>query len=105
MTGAPRGGIDSKSGDLCVSIDWNEYQPGVFFDELIAAPGKPRPVADTLCRHLASMGSEDLAWCKATADSAMKQRDPSTGSGPSTSFPVSCPSVNGTGLTWAFANG
>lgn len=73
MTGAPRGGIDSKSGDLCVSIDWNEYQPGVFFDELIAAPGKPRPVADTLCRHLASMGSEDLAWCKATADSAMKE--------------------------------
>ncbi len=44
-----------------MSIDWKSYSTGPFFDELIAASGKPRPFARTLATYLASLSNEELA--------------------------------------------
>ena len=41
-------------------IDWKSYATGDFFDELISAPGKPRPFARTLAKYLASLSDEEL---------------------------------------------
>jgi uncharacterized circularly permuted ATP-grasp superfamily protein len=41
-------------------IDWKSYAKGDFFDELISAPGKPRPFARTLAKYLASLSDEEL---------------------------------------------
>ncbi|MES2603763.1 MAG: circularly permuted type 2 ATP-grasp protein [Pseudomonadota bacterium] len=41
-------------------IDWKSYEPGIYFDELISAPGKSRPFARTLAKYLASLSDEEL---------------------------------------------
>ena len=55
-----------------MKIDWKSYHPGNFFDELISAPGKPRPAARTLCRYLASLSPEELDLRKASVIDAIK---------------------------------
>ena len=42
------------------SIDWKNYDPNDFFDELIAAKGKPRPAATAITDYLGNLGSEEI---------------------------------------------
>ena len=53
-------------------IDWNQYDPNAFYDELIAAPGRPRPAAEALCRYLASLGEQDIKGLKEAAEVAIQ---------------------------------
>lgn len=55
-----------------MKIDWKSYHPVDFFDELISAPGKPRPAARALCRYLASLSPEELDLRKASVIDAIK---------------------------------
>ena len=43
-----------------MKIDWNKYDPGAFYDELIREPGKARQGAAALIRHLASLEESQL---------------------------------------------
>ncbi len=52
-------------------IDWNHYDPGSHFDELLAAPGQPRAVARGLAHYLRSLSDTDLAARKAAAELAI----------------------------------
>jgi len=54
-------------------IDWTEYQPGEFFDELFAAPGNARPAAKHLTSYLASLGSRELAERQGDAERAIAE--------------------------------
>jgi len=55
------------------SIDWNHYQTNGHWDELIAAPGQPRPMARQLVRLLASLDADELASRQAAAEIAIKE--------------------------------
>jgi uncharacterized circularly permuted ATP-grasp superfamily protein len=52
-------------------IDWNQYQPGGFYDELFAAPGTARPSAAQLADYLASLGVRELAERQSDAERAI----------------------------------
>ena len=52
-------------------IDWNQYQPSGFYDELFAAPGTARPSAAELADYLASLGGRELAERQADAERAI----------------------------------
>src|SRR3546814_7973286 len=52
-------------------IDWNLYDPGSHFDELLAAAGQPRPTARGLTHYLRSLSDTDLAARKAAAELAI----------------------------------
>ncbi len=52
-------------------IDWNHYDPGSHFDELLAAPGQPRAAARGLAQYLRSLSDTDLADRKAAAELAI----------------------------------
>jgi uncharacterized circularly permuted ATP-grasp superfamily protein len=52
-------------------IDWTQYQPAGFYDELFAAPGTARPSAAQLADYLASLGIPALAERQADADRAI----------------------------------
>lgn len=54
-----------------MSIDWKSYDPRPFFDELIAAPGKPRPAARTLADYLASLDDAEIRERKRAAELAI----------------------------------
>jgi uncharacterized circularly permuted ATP-grasp superfamily protein len=54
-------------------IDWTQYQPGEFYDELFAAPGRARPAADHLARYLASLGARELAERQGDAERAIAE--------------------------------
>jgi uncharacterized circularly permuted ATP-grasp superfamily protein len=54
-------------------IDWTQYQPGEFYDELFAAPGRARPAADHLARYLASLGARELAERQGDAERAFAE--------------------------------
>ncbi len=56
-----------------LAIDWKSYQTADLFDELMIEAGKPRSVAQALCDHLASLSDADIGYCKAAADSAIKE--------------------------------
>ena len=53
-------------------IDWHQYDPGEFFDELISSPGHPRKVGRQLAKYLKSFTREELQERKAAADLAIK---------------------------------
>lgn len=55
-----------------MKIDWKSYHPGDFFDELIAAPGKPRKAARALARYLASLNPEELENRNDSVSAAIK---------------------------------
>ena len=42
------------------SIDWKNYDPNDFYDELIAAKGNPRPAATAITDYLGNLGSEEI---------------------------------------------
>ncbi len=54
-----------------MSIDWKSYDPSPFYDELIASPGKPRPVAKKLADYLDSLDDRELQARKQAADHAI----------------------------------
>ena len=54
-------------------IDWTEYQPGEFYDELFAAPGNARPAAEHLTGYLASLGPRELAERQGDAERAIAE--------------------------------
>ena len=56
-----------------MAIDWNQYQPGGFFDELFATPGKARPAAAHLADYLASLGKRELAERQVDAERAIAE--------------------------------
>src|SRR5690606_29984692 len=64
---------------FCVSlsqrmpIDWSQYKPGEFYDELFAAPGTARPSAAQLANYLASLGTRELAERQADAERAIAE--------------------------------
>jgi uncharacterized circularly permuted ATP-grasp superfamily protein len=54
-------------------IDWTQYQPAQFFDELFAAPGSARPAASELTSYLASLGGRELAERQRDAERAIAE--------------------------------
>jgi uncharacterized circularly permuted ATP-grasp superfamily protein len=54
-------------------IDWTQYQPGEFYDELFAGPGAARPAASHLAQYLASLGKLSLAERQADAERAIAE--------------------------------
>ncbi len=55
-----------------MKIDWKNYQPGEFYDELISSPGYARKPARQLVSYLKSMSLEDLKSRQDAADLAIK---------------------------------
>ena len=53
-------------------VNWKDYDPKRFFDELIAAPGQPRPEARMLCEYLASLDARELNEHKTAAEVAIQ---------------------------------
>ncbi len=56
-----------------LSVDWKYYETAGFYDELIEAPGKPRPVARNLAKHFASLTEQEIATCKTGAELSIKE--------------------------------
>ncbi len=54
-------------------IDWNQYDPGDFYDELISSPGQPRPAARGLANYLKSLGDQQLARRQRAAELAIEE--------------------------------
>ena len=54
-------------------LDWTQYHPGEFFDELFAAPGRARPAASHLASYLASLGNRELAERQDDAERAIAE--------------------------------
>ena len=55
-----------------MTIRWGNYTTKGFYDELIRAAGKPRPVAETLCQYLRELNDRDIAEYKAAAELAIQ---------------------------------
>ena len=53
------------------SIDWKNYDPNEFYDELIAAKGKPRPAATAITDYLGNLGSEEIQARQQAAELAI----------------------------------
>ena len=54
-----------------MSIDWKNYSPSPFYDELIAAKGKPRPAAKVLTDYHAGLDSAEIQTRKKAAELAI----------------------------------
>lgn len=54
-------------------IDWNQYQPGDFWDELMHPSGRARPGAGPLTRYLAGLSDEELQQRKTAAELAIQE--------------------------------
>lgn len=54
-----------------MSIDWKTYDPSPFYDELIAARGRPRPAAKMLTDYLAGLGADEIQARKKAAELAI----------------------------------
>ena len=53
-------------------VNWDQYTAKGFYDELIAAPGKPRPESAMLCKYLADLDARELAEHKTAAEVAIQ---------------------------------
>ena len=56
-----------------MSINWNEYDPNGFYDELIRQPGKPRPAGRKLARYLSKLTAEELQQRRNAANVTIQQ--------------------------------
>ena len=56
-----------------MTIDWTEYDPGKFYDELISTPGNPRKPAKKLISYFKSLSEEDINNRKLAAESTIKE--------------------------------
>ncbi|NGP54001.1 circularly permuted type 2 ATP-grasp protein [Thioalkalivibrio sp. XN8] len=54
-----------------MKISWSEYDPGGAWDELLSGPGRPRPHARRLTRHLAALTAKQLGLRQAAAERAI----------------------------------
>lgn len=54
-----------------MSIDWTHYDPGNYYDELIASPGHPRRAARKLVNYLASLSDEEMQARRQAAEAAI----------------------------------
>ena len=48
------------SKQVTMAIDWEHYDTGAGYDELIEAPGRPRPPARPLCRYLGLLTRSEI---------------------------------------------
>ena len=55
-----------------MAFDWRQYRCEQAYDELLAAPGMPRPAASQLIDYLKSLSPKDLADRRLAADLAIK---------------------------------
>ncbi|TNC52524.1 circularly permuted type 2 ATP-grasp protein, partial [Rubellimicrobium rubrum] len=55
-----------------MAICWDDYAVHGLHDELIQAPGRPRPGAEALCAYLASLDEEALGVRIASAESLIR---------------------------------
>jgi len=55
-----------------MTINWQDYNSPGFYDELIGAPGVPRPAARILCDYLASLNDDELSERKTAAELAIQ---------------------------------
>jgi len=53
-------------------INWKQYACNGLYDELMAAPGVPRPAARALCEYLAELDAQELAEHKSAAEIAIQ---------------------------------
>jgi uncharacterized circularly permuted ATP-grasp superfamily protein len=56
-----------------MKIDWKNYQPGDFYDEMISTPGHPRAAARGLASYLQSLSERELARRQRAADLAIEE--------------------------------
>ncbi|GGO82591.1 hypothetical protein GCM10011348_24350 [Marinobacterium nitratireducens] len=56
-----------------MSIDWKQYEPGNFFDELIDPKGRPRTPACKLAKYLGDLDSEELAKRRKMAEATIQE--------------------------------
>jgi len=55
-----------------MALNWKSYNPGIFYDELVSAPGKPRPSARSLVRYLGSLTNQEWRQRKDSVAAAIK---------------------------------
>jgi uncharacterized circularly permuted ATP-grasp superfamily protein len=56
-----------------MSIEWKDYAPGEFYDELISSPGCAREPAEQLIEYLQSLSEEDINSRKIAAEATIKE--------------------------------
>lgn len=56
-----------------MSIEWKDYAPGEFYDELISSPGCAREPAEQLIEYLQTLSDEDINSRKIAAESTIKE--------------------------------
>jgi uncharacterized circularly permuted ATP-grasp superfamily protein len=56
-----------------MSIDWNNYDAGCFFDELISSPGHARLPARRLVSHLGRLDSDEIQMRREMAQATIEQ--------------------------------
>lgn len=56
-----------------MSVSWNEYEPGHFYDETIQGKGKPRKHAKSLAKFIAGQTDQELETRKAIAELSIKE--------------------------------
>jgi len=54
-----------------MKIEWESYDPGAFWDELMLGPGQPRPGAESVVGYLGSLTERQLALRQAAAERAI----------------------------------
>jgi uncharacterized circularly permuted ATP-grasp superfamily protein len=54
-------------------IDWNQYDPGNFHDEMISSPGQARTAARVLANYLKSLSDQQLARRQRAAELAIEE--------------------------------
>jgi len=56
-----------------MTINWNTYEPGSFFDEIVSSPGNARLPARRLVSHLKSLSDDEILDRRNTADVTIKK--------------------------------
>ena len=56
-----------------MTIDWKNYDPGPFYDEMISSPGHPRAVARHVAKYLRSLSTEEIRARQEAADAAIEE--------------------------------
>ncbi|WP_250462730.1 circularly permuted type 2 ATP-grasp protein [Microbulbifer litoralis] len=56
-----------------MTIDWKQYNPGDFYDELISTPGHPRAPARRLVSYLGSLTADEMEARRITAEATIQE--------------------------------
>ncbi len=62
-----------KTSTPRVRINWQTYEPGSFYDELISEPGEPRRASEGLAKYLQSLTPTQLARRQAASELAISE--------------------------------